>query len=140
AGLSVCVEECAAFNMVVTFPADCEVGGGFLELDGLGGPLSGESCSELVGGIQHPGISGFGRKEHQRTDGDKAGIVGSSPALNGLDLLGRRKCLPATPRLSGPALIFLRFTSFSKPGVESSSHGTVHEAFRRVAALRIPLL
>src|ERR1700740_3542927 len=52
----------------------------------------------------------------------------------------RRKCLPATTCLPGSALIFLGFTSFSKSGVESSSHGTVHEAFRWFAVLCIPLL
>jgi len=90
-GLSVCVDECATFNVVVTFPADCEVGFGFLEVDGLGVPISGKSCSEVVGGVQHPGISSLGRKEHQRTDGDKAGIVFSRPALNVFDLLGEPK-------------------------------------------------
>src|SRR6266566_1713990 len=50
------------------------------------------------------------------------------------------RSLPSTPCLPGPPLIFLRFTSFSKPGVESKSHGTVHAAFRRVAALCVPLL
>src|SRR5262249_48940765 len=52
----------------------------------------------------------------------------------------RRACLPATACFAGPSLIFLRLTSFSKAGVESSSHGTIHEALRRVAALCIPLL
>src|SRR6516162_3691178 len=52
----------------------------------------------------------------------------------------RRNCLPSIGCFPGPRLIFLRFTSFSKAGVESSSHGTIHEAFRRVAALCIPLL
>jgi hypothetical protein len=68
-GLSVCVHECATFDVVLTFPADCEVGVGFLEIDGLGVPVAGKSCSELVGGIQHPGVSSLGRKERQQLFG-----------------------------------------------------------------------
>src|SRR5215472_7826252 len=52
----------------------------------------------------------------------------------------RRSCLPATACFPGPSLIFLRFTFFLQSPVESSSHRTIHEAFRRVAALCIPLL
>src|SRR5262249_60913508 len=93
AGFSVCVHECATFNSVVAFPADCEVGVGFLELDGLGIPISGKSCSELVGRVQHPGISSLARKERQRTDGDKADIVWVSQSLNLLGLLATSKLL-----------------------------------------------
>jgi hypothetical protein len=50
AGLSVCVDECVSFDVVVTFPADCEVGVGLLENDGLGVPISSESCSRAIPG------------------------------------------------------------------------------------------
>jgi hypothetical protein len=40
----------------------------------------------------------LGRKEHQRADGDKAGIIFSSPALNVVDLLGKTKLLTLYPR------------------------------------------
>src|SRR5262249_22186499 len=140
AGFSVCVHECATFNVVVAFPADCEVGVGFLELDGLGIPISGKSCSELVGRVQHPGISSLGRKEHQRTDGDKAGIVLSSPALNILDLLGKTKLLTLHPLFPRSTLDLFTVHVVLQSSVESSSHGTIHAAFRRVAALCVPLL
>src|SRR6516165_2183875 len=38
-------------------------------------------------------VSSLGRKEHQRADGDEAGIVLSGAALNVLDLLGKTKLL-----------------------------------------------
>jgi hypothetical protein len=74
ARLPVDVDECAALNAVVTFPADGVVSVGFLEVDGFWIPIAGESGSKLTWGVQHPCIPGFGRKEYQRADGDKASI------------------------------------------------------------------
>src|SRR5262249_54628292 len=134
------VDECATINVVVTFPADCEVGVGFLEVDGLGVPISGKSCSEVVGGVQHPGVSSLGRKEHQRADGDKAGVICSGPALNVLDLLGEAKLLARHRLLCRSFLDLFTVHVVLQSPVESSSHGTIHEALRRVAGLCIPLL
>jgi hypothetical protein len=58
----------------------------------------------------------LGRKERQRANGDKAGVILSGSVLNVLDLLGEAKLLALHPLFakSSLALIFLRFTSFSK--------------------------
>ncbi len=47
-GLSVGVDECAAFNAIVTFPVDGEVSVGFFEVDGLWVSIAGEPCSKLI--------------------------------------------------------------------------------------------
>jgi len=118
-------------------PADGEVGVVFLEVDRLGVPLSSKSRSEPVRGVQHPGISSLGRKEHQRADGDKASIVLSGPPLNVVDFLGEAKLLACRPSFARSSLDLFTVHVVLQASVESSSHGTVHEAFRRVFPLCI---
>src|SRR5258707_10587763 len=64
---------------------------------GSGSPSRASRAASWSEGVQHPGISSFGRKEHQRAGGNKAGIVLSGPALNVLDLLGEVQLLSRHP-------------------------------------------
>ena len=114
AGFTVCVDKCATLNVVVTFPVNCEIGVGFLEIDGLGVPISGKSCSKVVGWVQHPGIASLGRKERQRANGDKADVILSGSVLNVLDLLGEAKLLALHPLFAKSSLDLFTVTSFSK--------------------------
>ena len=69
------VNESAAIDMVVTFPANGEGGIGFLELEGLRVPIADDLGSEQVGEIQYPGVPRFAGEERQFTDGDKASVA-----------------------------------------------------------------
>src|ERR1700736_362456 len=55
------------------------------------------------------GIPGFGRKEYQRADGDKASIVFSRLALNVFYLLGEAEILALHPLFSCSTLDLFRF-------------------------------
>src|SRR6201987_5566193 len=104
------------------------------------GPHLGRVSQRGVRRVQHPGISSLGRKEHERADGDKAGIIFSSPALNVVDLLGETKFLILYPLFPQSTLDLFTVHVVLQSPVASSSHGTIHAAFQRVAALCIPLL
>src|ERR1700692_952165 len=58
--------------------------------------------------VQHPCIPGFGRKEYQRADGDKASIVFSRLVLNVFYLLSEAKVLALHPLFSWPTLDLFR--------------------------------
>src|SRR5262249_49880405 len=57
-----------------------------------------------------------------------------------LDLLGETKLLTLYPLFPRPTLDLFTVHVVLQSPVASSSHGTIHAAFRRVAALCIPLL
>jgi len=54
----------------------------FLDVDRLVLPLSSQPCGELVGGVEQPGITGFGGEQDQLTDRDDAAVAVGCPALN----------------------------------------------------------
>ena len=71
-------------------------------------PVSSQPCGELIGGVEQPGIAGFGGEQDQLTDGDDAAVISGGAALNIAHLIGQRKLLPSTIRLPGPRLIVFR--------------------------------
>src|SRR5262249_28977850 len=93
------------------------------------GPHLWQSRSEVVGGVQHPGISSLGRKERQRADGDKAGIIFSSPVLNVVDLLRETKLLTLYPLFPRSTLDLFTVHVVLQSPVASSSHGTYSGSF-----------
>jgi hypothetical protein len=114
-GLSVGVNEYAAFNPERPFQSMSKLLSVSSKFDRLGVPAAGESGRELIGGLQHPRIPSLSRKEHQWADSDKASVMFSSPALHVFDLPGEVKVLALHPLFPWSRLIFLRFTAFSKP-------------------------
>jgi hypothetical protein len=48
---------------------------GFLYLDRFALALSSQPCGEVIGGVEQPGIAGFGGEQDQLTDGDDAAVV-----------------------------------------------------------------
>jgi hypothetical protein len=64
----------------VALPTDRERGIGFLDLDRFALALSSQPCGELIGGVEQPGIAGFGGEQDQLTDGDDAAVVVGCPA------------------------------------------------------------
>jgi len=49
---------------------------------------------EPIGGVEQPGIAGFGGKQDQLTDGDNASVVLGCSALNIAHLIGQTETLP----------------------------------------------
>ena len=84
--------------------------------------------AKSVSGLQDPGIPGFGRKEHQRADGDKASVVFSRPVLNVFYLLGEAKVLALHPLFLWSSLDLFTVQVVLQIPVDSSSHGTVRKA------------
>ncbi len=57
-------------------------------------PVSSQPCGEPIGGVEQPGIAGFGGEQDQLTDGDDAAVVMSGcPALDIAHLIGETKTL-----------------------------------------------
>jgi len=54
-------------------------------------PSRASLCGELIGGVEQPGIAGFGGEQDQLTDGDDAAVVVGGPALNIAHLIGETK-------------------------------------------------
>src|SRR5437879_12924945 len=104
----------------------------FLDVDRLVLPLSSQPCGELVGGVEQPGIAGFGGEQDQLSDGDDAAVVVGCSALNIAHLIGETKTLALDDPLARSSL-----DSFSTPsGPCGDCHGIVHSAVRRLAGLR----
>jgi len=81
AGLIVGVNEGWALEAITAFPADGEVSVAFLDVGWLGNPVPGQPSSQLIGGVQQPGIPGFGGEQDQLTKGHNPTVVFSSPEL-----------------------------------------------------------
>src|ERR1700745_3519792 len=109
---------------------------GSLEVAPLAVAASSQPCREPIGGVEQPGITGFGGEQDQLTDGDDAAVVSGRPAVNIAPLIGETKTLALHASLA-------RSTpdGFSTPsGPRGDCHGSVHPAVRRSAGLRLPLL
>src|SRR6516162_4408242 len=134
AGIAIGVNERWSVDAVVALPTDRERGIGFPDVDRFALPVSSQPCGQLIGGVEQPGIAGFGGE--QLTDGDDAAVMSGCPALDIVHLIGETKTLALHDPLA-------RSTpdGFSTPsGPRGDCHGIVHPAVRRSAGLRLPLL
>jgi hypothetical protein len=89
--------------------------------------VSSQPCREPIGGVEQPGIAGFGGEQDQLTDSEDAAVVIGCPALNIAHLIGETETLALDDRLA-------RSTpdGFSTPGgPRGDCHGIVHPAVRR---------
>jgi hypothetical protein len=71
-------------------------------------PLAHAQCSvpafpgsEVIGGVQQPGIPGVGGEQDQRADGDQASVVSGGAALDVVNLVGEPKTLARQRSLAG---------------------------------------
>ena len=90
-------------------------------------PVSSPPCREPIGGVEQPGIAGFGGEQDQLTDSEDAAVVIGCPGLNIAHLIGETETLALDDRLA-------RSTpdGFSTPGgPRGDCHGIVHPAVRR---------
>src|SRR5437667_10942555 len=99
-------------------------------------PSRASLCGELIGGVEQPGIAGFGGEQDELTDGDDAAVVIGGPALNIAHLIGQPKALALDDPLARSTPD--RFSTASGSG--GDCHGIVHPAVRRSAGLCLPLL
>src|ERR1700730_8992063 len=104
--------------------------------DRIGSPASGQRCGEPIGGVEQPGIAGFGGEQDQLTEGDDAAVVIGCSALNIAHLIRQTETLALYDPPAGSTLDCFPTTGGS-PG---NCHGIVHPAVRRPARLRLPLL
>src|SRR6202040_4344771 len=136
AGVLIRVNECRSLEAVAALPTDRKRGIGFLDVDRFALPVSSQPCREPIGGVEQPGIAGFGGEQDQLTDGNDAAVVIGCPALDIAYLIGQTKTLA----LHNP-LAWSTPDGFSTPsGPGGDCHGIVHPAVRRSAGLRLPLL
>jgi hypothetical protein len=75
AGVLIRVNERRSLDAIAALPTDRERGIGFLYLDRFARALSSQPCGEVIGGVEQPGIAGFGGEQDQLTDGDDAAVV-----------------------------------------------------------------
>src|SRR5207302_7995994 len=136
AGIVIGVDEGRSVDAIAALPTDGERGIGFFDVDRFALALSSQPCREPIGGVEQPGIAGFGGEQDQLTDGDDAAVVIGCPALDIAHLIGQTKTLaPHNPLAWSPPD---GFSTSSGPG--GDCHGIVHPAVRRSAGLRLPLL
>src|SRR4029077_9830131 len=98
-------------------------------------PSRAKPCGELIGGVEQPGIAGFGGEQDQLTDSEDAAVVIGCPALNIAHLIGETETLALHDLLA-------RSTpdGFSTPGgPRGDCHGIVHPAVRRSVGVCLPL-
>src|ERR1700736_4456158 len=133
AGISIGVNERQSLEAVAALPTDGERGIGFLDVDRFALPVSSQPCREPIGGVEQPGIAGFGGEQDQLTDGNDAAVVIGCPALDIAHLIGQTKTLA----LHNP-LAWSTPDGFSTPsGPGGDCHGIVHPAVRRSGGLRL---
>src|SRR6476646_6820645 len=101
--------------------ASCASVRSFLDVDRLALALSSQPCGGLIGGVEQPGIAGFGGEQDQLTDGDDAAVVVGGAALNIAHLVGETKTLALDDPLARSSL-----DSFSTPSGWGDCHGIVH--------------
>src|SRR4029077_20684262 len=136
AGIVIGVEESRSVNAIAALPTDGERGIAFFDVDRFALPVSSPPAREPIGGVEQPGIAGFGGEQDQLTDGNNAAVVIGCPALDIAHLIGQTKTLA----LHNP-LAWSTSDGFSTPsGPGGDCHGIVHPAVRRSGGLRLPLL
>ena len=69
------VDECRAFDAIAALPTNGEGGIGFLDVDRFALAVSSQPCGEPIGGVEQPGIAGFGGEQDQLTESDDAAVV-----------------------------------------------------------------
>ena len=97
---------------------------GFLGVDRFALAVSSQSCREPVGGVEQPGIAGFGGEQDQLTDGDDAAVVIGRSALDIAYLIGQTKIPAPDDLLAGSTSDGLA----TPGGSRRDCHGTVHPA------------
>src|SRR5439155_7895833 len=136
AGIVIGVDESRSVDAIAALPTDGERGIGFFDVDRFALPVSSQPCREPIGGVEQPGIAGFGGEQDQLTHGNDAAVMIGCTALDITHLIGQTKTLA----LHNP-LAWSTPDGFSTPsGPGGDCHGIVHPAVRRSAGLRLPLL
>src|SRR6476620_8443745 len=92
-GILIGVNERWSVDAIVALPTDRERGIGFLDVDRFALPVSSQPCREPIGGVEQPGIAGFGAEQDQLTDGDDAAVMIGCPAPDIAHLIGQTKIL-----------------------------------------------
>ena len=57
--MAVGINEGRPVDAIVAWPSDLEAGVGFLEGDGFRVAVAGETCGEVIGRVEEPGIADF---------------------------------------------------------------------------------
>jgi hypothetical protein len=79
AGISIRVNECRSVDAIAALPTDREGGIGFFDADRFALAVSSQPCCESIGGVEQPGITGFGREQDQLTNPDDAAVIVCCP-------------------------------------------------------------
>src|ERR1700719_1136458 len=87
------VYECRSLDAIGALPADSEGGISLFDVDRFGVPITGQTCSELVGRVEQRRIASFGREQDELTDADHPSVVVGCATLNVADLTGETKAL-----------------------------------------------
>jgi hypothetical protein len=85
--------ECRSLNAIAALPTDREGCAGFQDADWFGLPLSSQPYREAIGGVEKPGITGFGGEQDQLANRYDAAIMVGCPTLNIAHLIGKTKIL-----------------------------------------------
>src|SRR5690242_5327304 len=136
AGVVIRVDEYRSVDTITALPTDGKGGIGFLDVDRFALAVSSQPYGEPIGGVEQPGIAGFGGEQDQPTEGDDAAVLIGGPALNIAHLIGETKTLALHDPLARSTLD--GFTTPSEPC--GDCHGTVHPAVRGPDRVRLPLL
>ncbi len=75
----------------VALPANHESDLGFLEIQFLRIAVPRQACGETIGGMEQPGIAGFGREQHQRADSHKPAVAFGGATLDVVNFFGQAK-------------------------------------------------
>src|SRR5215470_17861572 len=103
AAIVIRIDEGRSFDAIASLPTDGERGIGFLDVDRFALAVSGQPCRKPVGGIEQPGIAGFGGEQDQLTDGDDTSVLMGRLTLNIAHLIGQTKIPAADNLLAGSA-------------------------------------
>src|SRR5262249_59045869 len=79
AAIVIRIDEGGSVDAIAPLPTDGERGIGFLDVDRFALAVSSQSCREPVGGVEQPGIAGFGGKQDQLADGARYAWVDGPP-------------------------------------------------------------
>src|SRR4029077_16985219 len=82
-----------SIDAITALPTDGERGIGFFDVDWFALTVSSQPCGEPIGGVEQPGIAGFGGEQDRLADGDDAAVVIGGPALKIAHLVGETKTL-----------------------------------------------
>jgi hypothetical protein len=95
------VNEGRSLDAIAALPSDREGGIGLFDVDRFALAVSRQPCRVSIGGVEQPGIAGFGREKDQLTNADAAAVVVRRPALNIPHLAGQAETATLDPRLMG---------------------------------------